>query len=116
MSKRIDKLDELVKIIKAQEELGLAKAKDILADVKNVSVPDVATIADYFKKEEEIVEKKKCNCLKIALLVLAGIAVVAAIVYGLYWYFTPDYLEDFEDDFEEDDFEEDLFEDEDKKE
>ena len=30
----------------------------------------------------------------------------------LYRYFTPDYLDDFDDDFDEDDFEEDDFEDE----
>ena len=42
----------------------------------------------------------------------ARIILVAAIVYGLYWYFTPDYLEDFDDDFDED-FDDDFFEDED---
>ena len=37
---------------------------------------------------------------------------VAAIAYGIYRFFTPDYLEDFEDDFDED-FEDDFFDDED---
>ena len=35
----------------------------------------------------------------------------AAIAYGVYRFFTPDYLEDFEDDFD-DDFDDDFFEDE----
>lgn len=115
MSKKIDRLDEVVKVIKAQEAAGLAKAKDILADVKNVDIPDISTLTDYFKKEE-VVEEKKCCCKwKAAICIIVGIIIVAAIVYGLYWYFTPDYLEDFEDDFEDDDFEDDFFEDEDKK-
>ena len=43
------------------------------------------------------------------------IAAVAAIAYGVYRFFTPDYLEDFEDDFD-DDFDDDFFEDEDDNE
>ena len=39
---------------------------------------------------------------------------VAAIAYGVYRFFTPDYLEDFEDDFD-DDFDDDFFEDEDEE-
>ena len=39
------------------------------------------------------------------------VAAVAAIAYGVYRFFTPDYLEDFEDDFD-DDFDDDFFEDE----
>ena len=51
------------------------------------------------KKEEE---PKKCNWV---LVVLAIIGAVTA--YAVYIYFTPVYLEDFEDDFEDDDFDED---------
>ena len=43
------------------------------------------------------------------------IAAVAAAVYGVYRFFTPDYLEDFEDDFE-DDYDDDFFEDEEDEE
>ena len=42
----------------------------------------------------------------------ARIAVVAAAVYAIYRFMTPDYLEDFDDDFD-DDFDEDFFDDED---
>ena len=114
MNKNLERLDEVVKIIKAQEAAGLAKAKDILSDVKSVEVPDISAITDYFKKEEAA-EEKKCCKWKLILAIAAGVILVAAIVYGLYWYFTPDYLEDFEDDFEDDDFEDDFFEDEEKK-
>ena len=57
------------------------------------------------RKEEE--DKKKNNIL----WALAIIGAVAAIAYGVYRFFTPDYLEDFEDDFD-DDFDDDFFEDE----
>jgi len=111
---KITKLDEILKVVKAQEAAGLAKAKDILDDVKGVEIPDISDIKGYFSKDE-VEEKKCCEGWKVALFIIAGIIIVAAIVYGLYWYFTPDYLEDFEDDFEDDDFDDDLFEDEDKK-
>ena len=41
-------------------------------------------------------------------------AAVAAIAYGVYRFFTPDYLEDFEDDFDDDDFDDDFFDDDDQ--
>lgn len=57
------------------------------------------------KKEEE---KKKCNVLLWVLAIIGAVAAVAGIAYAVYRYFTPDYLEDFEDDFEDetDDLEE----------
>lgn len=60
------------------------------------------------RKEEE--DKKKNNILW-ALAIIGAVAAVAAIAYGVYRFFTPDYLDDFEDDFE-DDFDDDFFEDE----
>lgn len=59
------------------------------------------------KKDEE--EKAK-NKVLWALAIIGAIAAVAAIAYGVYRFFTPDYLEDFEDDFD-DDFDDDFFED-----
>lgn len=66
-----------------------------------------------YKKDEE----KKGNTLVWILAIIGAIVAVAAIAYAVYRYFTPTYLEDFEDDFEdefedEDDEEEDIFEDE----
>ena len=47
----------------------------------------------------------------IIFAVIGIIVAVAAAAYGIYRFFTPDYLDDFEDDFE-DGFEDDFFEDE----
>lgn len=47
------------------------------------------------KKEEE---KKCCNAVVIALAVVGAVAAIAAIAYAVYRYFTPDYLDDYEDD------------------
>ena len=64
------------------------------------------------KQEEQ--EKKKSKLLWVCAIAGAIVA-VAAIVYGVYRFFTPDYLEDFEDDFD-DDFEDDFFDEEDEDE
>ena len=61
------------------------------------------------KKEEE---KKCCNAVVIALAVVGAVAAIAAIAYAVYRYFTPDYLDDYEDDFEDEDFGDEDFEDE----
>lgn len=50
------------------------------------------------KKEED----KGRNTLLWVLAVIGAVAAVAAIAYGVYRFFTPDYLEDFEDDFDDD--------------
>ena len=51
-------------------------------------------------------EKQK-NTVIWTLAIIGAVAAVAAIAYGLYRFFAPDYLEDFEDDFD-DDFEDDF--------
>lgn len=65
------------------------------------------------KKKEEEAKKQKCNVFLWILAIIGAMAATAAIVYAVYRYLHPDYLEDFDDDFE-DDFEddEDFFEDE----
>ena len=63
----------------------------------------------------ELMNKKdddQCKKVLWALAIIGAVAAVAAIAYGVYRFFTPDYLEDFEDDFD-DDFDDDFFEDED---
>jgi len=47
-------------------------------------------------------DEKQKNTVLWALAIIGTIAAVAAIAYGVYRYFTPDYLEDFEDDFDDD--------------
>ncbi len=111
---KADKIERILDIVRAQEELGMAKAKSILNDVKHVEVPDIP-VPDFFKKEKVVVEKKKFNW-GLLIAVVVGVLAVAAIVYGLYCYFTPDYLEDFEDDFEDEEFDDDdFFDDDDNK-
>ena len=68
-----------------------------------------AKLNDLLHKKEE--EKAK-NTVLWALAIIGAVAAVAAIAYGVYRFFTPDYLEDIEDDFD-DDFDDDFFEDED---
>jgi hypothetical protein len=55
------------------------------------------------------------NAVLWCLAIIGAIAAIAAIAYAVYRYMTPDYLEDFEDEFEEEDelaLEEELVEDE----
>ena len=63
------------------------------------------------KKEEE---KKKTNPAVWVAVIVGIVAVAAAIGYGVYRYFAPDYLEDFEDDFD-DEFDDEFFEDEEEE-
>lgn len=65
------------------------------------------------KPQPVVVEEKKKVCpLVWVLAVLGFVAAVAGIAYAVYRYFSPDYLEDFEDEeFEDEDeeFEDDFF-------
>lgn len=61
-------------------------------------------------KREQKKEEKKCKWGYVIAIAAAVIA-VAALAYGVYRYLSPDYLDDFEDDFEEDDFEDEFEED-----
>ena len=60
----------------------------------------MANLCDLLKKEE----KKESNVLLWVLAIIGAVAAVAAIAYAVYRYMTPDYLEDFEDEFEEEDY------------
>ncbi len=62
---------------------------------------------DFEEKEEEEKNLQDRDCI---LALLESLLAVAAVNYGIYRFFTPDYLDDFEDDFE-DDFDDDFFED-----
>lgn len=85
------------------------KVEDLLSSAKVNDVLNAAKLNKLLKKEEE--EKKPSKFL-IAFAIIGIMVAVAAAVYGIYRFFTPDYLDDFEDDFE-DEFDNDFFEDED---
>ena len=55
-------------------------------------------LAALQKKEDD----KNKNTVLWVLAIIGAVAAVAAIAYGVYRYFTPDYLEDFEEDFDDD--------------
>ena len=67
-------------------------------------------------KLNEILRRRDDDKIKKTILwilaIVGAAAAIAAIAYGVYRYFAPDYLEDFEEDFE-DDFEDEYFEEDD---
>ena len=46
-------------------------------------------------------EAKKDNPYIVALVIVGAIALIAAIAYAVYYFFVPDKLVDFEDDFDD---------------
>ena len=84
--------------------------KDAVSKMEDLM--NVSRLNELLHKKEE--EEKKKNCILWVLAIFGAVAAVAAIAYGVYRFFTPDYLEDFEDDFD-DDFDDDFFEDEDEE-
>jgi len=68
---------------------------------------------EFLHRKEE--EDKKKTMILWGLAIVGAVAAVAAIAYAVYRFFTPDYLDDFEDDFDDDDFDDDFFEDEKKE-
>ncbi len=82
-------------------------SKDALSRVEEIM--NATKLNEFLHRKEE--EEKQKNCILWILAIIGVVAAVAAIAYGVYRFFTPDYLEDFEDDFD-DDFDDDFFEDE----
>ena len=83
-------------------------SKDALTRVEEII--NSTKLNDFLHRKEE--EEKKKTCILWVLAIIGAVAAIAAIAYGVYRFFTPDYLEDFEDDFD-DDFDDDFFEDDD---
>ena len=80
-------------------------SKDALTRVEEII--NSTKLNDFLHRKEE--EEKKKTCILWVLAIIGAVAAIAAIAYGVYRFFTPDYLEDFEDDFD-DDFDDDFFE------
>ena len=92
----------------------MGKVNNKLDELHGLLNENVAKVSDLLRKEE-VVEQKKKSKIGWIIAGVAIAAVIAAAIYGLYRFFSPDYLEDFEDDFD-DEFEDDFFEDDDEKE
>ena len=92
------------------------KIEELLEQVKGKDLKD---LKELLNKKQVVVEKeKKCSPLLWILAIVGFVAAVAGIAYAVYRYFTPDYLEDYDDDDfedEDEDFEDDFFEEEDEK-
>ena len=87
----------------------MSKVEELLKDAKINDVLGMAKLNDLLKKEEE----KNPSKAVIIFAVIGIVVAIAAAAYGIYRFFTPDYLDDFEDDFD-DDFDDDFFDDEDE--
>ncbi|MCI5569598.1 MAG: hypothetical protein MR372_07065 [Lachnospiraceae bacterium] len=46
-------------------------------------------------------DRRSCGFLVKILTLIGAVTVIAGIAYAVYRYFTPDYLEDLEDDFDD---------------
>lgn len=84
-------------------------SKDAMSRVEEIM--NSTKLNEFLHRKEE--EEKKKTFILWALAIIGAVAAVAAIAYGVYRFFTPDYLEDFEEDFD-DDFDNDFFSDEDE--
>ena len=69
---------------------------------KNVNIAKLTSLLKK-EEEEEIVEEKKTRVWLVILAILGIIVIGCVVGYLVYRHFKPDYLEDFEDEFEDDD-------------
>ena len=65
--------------------------------VKLDEILEAVKYKEAAKKKEE-----KKTCILWILAIIGIVAAVAAVAYAVYRYLTPDYLEDFDDDFDTD--------------
>ena len=68
----------------------MSKVEELIAESK---------LNELLKKKDDEKVKKTVSWV---LAIVGAVAAVAAIAYGVYCFFTPDYLEDFEEDFDDD--------------
>ena len=71
-------------------------------ELKELLNANVVKVNELLNKKEAEEEKKKSKVLCV-FAVIGVIAAIAAAAYGIYRFFAPDYLDDFEDDFFEED-------------
>lgn len=93
---------QLYDSLRAKNYLKNVSAEEILATLK------LKEIVDSNRGKE--MEQKKNNALVTVLAVIGILALIAGTIYAIYCYFTPDYLDDYDE--AEDELDEDFFEDE----
>lgn len=103
---------DLCSFLKSRQHMITKTRKGVSVMNKVEELINASKLSDLLHKKEQD-EKNKCNIVWI-LAIIGAVAAVAAIAYGVYRFFTPDYLEDFEDDFE-DDLDDDFFDDEEEE-
>lgn len=95
-------------------KLGASQLYDTLKSknlLKNSSAEEILAALKLHEIVEKKEEKKESSILVKVLAVIGILAVVCGVIYAIYCYLTPDYLDDY--DIDEDDLDEDFFEDED---
>ena len=75
---------------RAERTEHMSRVEELIAETK---------LKDLLNKKEE--EKQK-NTIIWILAIIGLVVTIGAIAYGIYKFFTPDYLEDFEDEFDDD--------------
>ena len=68
--------------------MNMNKLEEVLATSK---------LNELIHKKEE--DEKNCKIILMILAIVGAVAAVAGIAYAVYCFLTPDYLEDFDDDF-----------------
>ena len=97
---------------KKNEIAGQIKSYRDNTDIKEILA--ASKLNEILRRDEEEAEMRKKSPVVTILAIIGAVAAVACIAFAVYKYFTPDYLDDFDDgdlDFDDDD---DLFEDEDR--
>ena len=87
----------------------MSKVEELLKDNKLAEKLSMAKLNDLLKKDQE--GQQPAGTVNIFENIGVLVAVAAA-AYGIYRFFTPDYLDDFDDEYD-DEFDDDFFEDED---
>ena len=76
----------------------MSKVEELLKDNKLAEKLSMAKLNDLLKKEEE---DKKPSKAVIIFAIIGVLVAVAAAAYGIYRFFTPDYLDDFDDEYDD---------------
>ncbi len=82
-------------------DLSNFKLDDIADLAKSVDLSKLTSLVR--KQEEEVKEEKKVKAWVIVLAIIGIIAVGCVAGYLVYRHFRPDYLEDFDNEFDDDD-------------